>query len=226
MLLFASRSPATDFPIGAPVVRESGEQENIFEWRFSAKGGCGMRQSFQSLRLNHMANPFNSAFYPEPRHDISGHAPLVASCRLRSTETFPRVNAESNSKFNREYEKLTMKSVSRFRRLFIAGIAASLVVAALAGTKFGSKPVAAQVTTPQFDVFVFHCALIPNQALETSNLGSFNLTFTQSNVNFTQPSDCSQVMRDALNAGYHLKSELALPNGTGATEYVFVKGGS
>jgi hypothetical protein len=123
-----------------------------------------------------------------------------------------------------------MKSIGRFRRFLIAGIAASLVVAALAGTKFGSKPVAAQTVAPTFDVFVFHCALIPGQALETSNLGSFNLTFTRTNVNFTQPSDCSQVMADALNAGYHLRSELALPNGgpgaTGATEYVFVRGGT
>ena len=120
-----------------------------------------------------------------------------------------------------------MKSISRFRRLFIAGIAVALVAAALAGTKFGSKPVSAQVT-PQFDVFMVHCSLIPNQT--TGQLGSFNLTFTPSNVNFTQPGTCSSVMADALNAGYRLKSELALPNGgpngTGATEYVFVKGGT
>ena len=57
-----------------------------------------------------------------------------------------------------------------------------MLVVALTETKFGSKPVAAQVT-PQFDAFVFHCALIPNQTLEASNLGSFNLTFTNSNVN-------------------------------------------
>lgn len=37
-----------------------------------------------------------------------------------------------------------MKSISRFRRFLIAGIAVALVVAALAGTKFGSKPVVAQ----------------------------------------------------------------------------------
>lgn len=120
-------------------------------------------------------------------------------------------------------------SISRFRRFLIAGMAVALVAAALAGTKFGSKPVAAQVTTP-IEVFVFHCALIPNQTLEASNLGSFNMTFTRTNVNFIQPSDCAQVMADALNAGYHLKSELALPNGgpggSGATEYVFLRGGS
>jgi hypothetical protein len=122
-----------------------------------------------------------------------------------------------------------MKSLGRLRRLLIAGIAVALVVAALAATKFGSKPVAAQVTTP-IDVFVFHCALIPNETLETSNVGSFNLTFTSAANIFTTPSDCSKVMADALNAGYHLRSELALqnggPNGTGATEYVFVRGGS
>jgi hypothetical protein len=122
-----------------------------------------------------------------------------------------------------------MKSISRFRRLFIAGIAVALVAAALAGTQFGSKSVAAQVA-PQFDVFTFHCALIPNQTLETSNLGSFNLTFTTAQNIFTSPSDCSKVMADALNAGYRLKSGLALPNGgpngTGATEYVFVRGGN
>jgi hypothetical protein len=37
-------------------------------------------------------------------------------------------------------------------------------------------------------------------------------------------------MADALNAGYRLKSALALPNGgpggTGATEYVFIRGGN
>jgi len=120
-----------------------------------------------------------------------------------------------------------MKSIRRFQTLFIVGIVVALVASALAGTRFGSKPVAAQVT-PQFDVFVFHCALIPNQTLESSNLGSFNLTFT--GAAFIQPSDCSKVMADALNAGYRLKSELALPNGgpsgTGATEYVFVRGGN
>ena len=121
-----------------------------------------------------------------------------------------------------------MKSISRFRRLFIASIGVALVAAALAGTKFGSKPVAAEVT-PQFDVFMVHCTLNPDQTVSTQ-LGSFALTFTRSNVNFTEPSTCSQVIADALNAGYHLKSELALPNGgpngTGATEYVFVKGGT
>jgi hypothetical protein len=122
-----------------------------------------------------------------------------------------------------------MKRISRFRRFLIAGIAVALAAAALAGTKFGSKPVAAQVTTTTpIDVFVFHCALIPNVPFDQSNLGSFNLSFTRTNVNFTQPSDCAQVIADALNAGYRMKSELALPNGgpggSGATEYVFVRG--
>ncbi|HEV2194414.1 MAG TPA: hypothetical protein VGR55_02475 [Candidatus Acidoferrum sp.] len=118
-----------------------------------------------------------------------------------------------------------MKRTSTFRRLFILGGAVGLAVVMLAGSKLGSKPVVAQVTTP--DVFVFHCALIPNQDPFAGNLGSFNMTFTNSNVNFTQPSDCAQVMRDALNGGYKLKSALALPNGgpggTGATEYVFIR---
>jgi hypothetical protein len=37
-----------------------------------------------------------------------------------------------------------MKSIGRFPRFLIAGVAVALVAAALAGTKFGSKPVAAQ----------------------------------------------------------------------------------
>ncbi len=122
-----------------------------------------------------------------------------------------------------------MRSLGRFRRLlFILGTVAVLV-AAVVGTKFATRPVMAQVVAP-IDVFVFHCALIPNQTLETSNLGSFNLTFTGPGSVFTSPSDCSKVMADALNAGYRLKSALALPNGgpgsTGATEYVFVRGGN
>jgi hypothetical protein len=121
-----------------------------------------------------------------------------------------------------------MRRISTFRRLLILGGAAALVVAVLAGTELSSKPAAAQVTTPQPDVFVFHCALIPGQTFETSNLGSFNLTFTSAQNVFTSPSDCSKVMLDALNAGYKLKSALALPNGgpggTGATEYLLVRG--
>ena len=121
-----------------------------------------------------------------------------------------------------------MKAISRVKRLLtLGGITAVLVVAAVAGTKLGSKPVAADVV-PQIDVFVFHCALIPNQALEVSNLGSFNMTYSNTNVGFIQPSDCSEVTAEALKAGYRLKSALALPNGgpngTGATEYMFVKG--
>ncbi len=120
-----------------------------------------------------------------------------------------------------------MKSIRAFRRLsFVLGTAVVLV-GALVGTQLAIRPVNAQVATP-IDVFVFHCALIPNQTLETSNLGSFNLTFTSAANIFTSPSDCSKVMADALNAGYHLKNALALPNGgpggTGATEYVFVRG--
>ena len=122
-----------------------------------------------------------------------------------------------------------MKSIGRSRRLLFVLGTLVVLVAALAGTKFATKPVQAQAVTTT-DVFVFHCALIPNQTLETSNLGSFNLTFTSPGNVFTSPSDCSKVMLDALNAGYHLKSALALPSGgpggTGATEYVFIRGGN
>ena len=120
-----------------------------------------------------------------------------------------------------------MKSIARFRRLIFVLGTVIVIVGALVGTKLATRPVMAQVVAP-IDVFVFHCALIPNLPLEVSNLGSFNLTFTGSRNAFINPSDCSQVMADALNAGYHLKSALALPNGgpggTGATEYVFVRG--
>jgi hypothetical protein len=113
------------------------------------------------------------------------------------------------------------------RRFSLISGCAVLLVAAVAVTRFANRPVKAQVV-PTRDVFVFHCALIPNQTLETSNLGSFNLTFSGPSNVFTSPSDCSKVMLDALNAGYKLKSELSLPNGgpqgTGATEYVFIRG--
>jgi hypothetical protein len=121
-----------------------------------------------------------------------------------------------------------MKSV-RLRRLsFILGTAI-VFVGVLVGTQIATSPAKAQVVIP-IDVFVFHCALIPGVPLESSNLGSFNLTFTSAANVFTSPSDCSKVMADALNAGYHLRASLALPNGgpggTGATEYVFVRGGN
>ncbi len=120
-----------------------------------------------------------------------------------------------------------MKSIGRFRRLLFTLGTVILLVSALVGTKLATRPVKAQLVAP-VDVFVFHCALIPNVPLESSNLGSFNLTFT--GAAFINPSDCSKVMADALNAGYHLKTALALPNGgpggTGATEYVFVRGGN
>jgi hypothetical protein len=124
-----------------------------------------------------------------------------------------------------------MRSIPGLRMLLIVSGAAILAIVVWAGTKLGSKPVAAQVA-PQFDAFVFHCDLIPNQTLETSNLGSFNLTYSSaaSPAFSIQPSDCSKVIADALNLGYRLKSALALPNGgpngTGATEYVFIRGGT
>ena len=119
-----------------------------------------------------------------------------------------------------------MKSIRPFRKLLVLCVAMALVFVAIASTKHGIPQAKAQTTVTR-DVFVFHCALIPNQTLETSNLGSFNLTFTFAGNGFTSPSDCAQVWLDALNAGYQLKSALALPNGgpggTGATEYVFVR---
>jgi hypothetical protein len=120
-----------------------------------------------------------------------------------------------------------MSSIGRFRRLLFTFGTVIVLVGALVGTKLATRPVTAQVVAP-IDVFVFHCALIPNLPLEVSNLGSFNLTFTTPANVFTSPSDCSKVMLDAFNAGYRLKTALALPNGgpggTGATEYVFVRG--
>ncbi len=54
-----------------------------------------------------------------------------------------------------------MRNVGRFRRLsFVLGTVVVLV-AALVGTQLATRPVKAQVVTP-IDVFVFHCALIPN----------------------------------------------------------------
>jgi hypothetical protein len=120
-----------------------------------------------------------------------------------------------------------VRSIARFRRLIFVLGTVIVIVGALVGTQLAIRPVKAQVVTP-INVFVFHCALIPNLSLETSNLGSFNLTQTGGPI--INPSDCSQVMADALNAGYRLKTSLALPNGgpggTGATEYVFVRGGN
>jgi len=118
-----------------------------------------------------------------------------------------------------------MKTTGRLRRLSLILGTVIVLVGALVGTQLATQPVNAQVATP-INVFVFHCALIPNVPLESSNLGSFNLTQTGGPT--INPSDCSQVMADALNAGFHLKTELALPNGgpggTGATEYVFFRG--
>lgn len=119
-----------------------------------------------------------------------------------------------------------MKSVRPLHRLLVLCAAVALVFVAIAGSKHGVPRAKAQITVTR-DVFVFHCALIPNQTFQSSNLGSFNLTFTFAGNGFTSPSDCAQVWLDALNAGYQLKSALALPNGgpggTGATKYVFVR---
>jgi hypothetical protein len=135
---------------------------------------------------------------------------------------------EAGREVNTEGEELTMKSISPFGRLLLLGGAVALVVAVLTGAKHGIRQVKAQSAVTR-DVFVFHCTLIPNQTLESSNLASFNLTFSSAANTFTSPSDCSKVWLDALNAGYTMQSALALPNGglggTGATEYVFVRQG-
>jgi hypothetical protein len=120
-----------------------------------------------------------------------------------------------------------MRNTGSLRRLLFVLGTVIVFVGSLVGTQLATRPAKAQAVAP-IDVFVFHCALIPNVPLESSNLGSFNLTFT--GTPFINPSDCSKVMADALNAGYHLRTALALPNGgpggTGATEYVFVRGGT
>jgi len=122
-----------------------------------------------------------------------------------------------------------MRNAVRFRSLIFAGGAVALIAALVAGTKIGSKPVAAQTVAPA-DVFMFQCSTIPNQP-DFFALGSFHFTGSGApGAVVINPSDCAGVMTQALNAGYHLKSELALPNGgptgTGATEYVLVRGGS
>jgi disulfide bond formation protein DsbB len=64
-----------------------------------------------------------------------------------------------------------MRSIGSLRRLlFIVGTVIGLV-GALVGTQLATRPAKAQVVAP-IDVFVFHCALIPNVPLESSNLGS------------------------------------------------------
>ena len=119
-----------------------------------------------------------------------------------------------------------MKNPVRSRRLLSAVSAVILVVGVIVGTKMFSKPVAAQ--TVPIDVYMFQCSVIPNQP-DFFALGSFHSTGTgAAGAVVITPSDCASVIAQALNAGYHLKSELALPNGgptgTGATEYVLVRG--
>ncbi len=118
-----------------------------------------------------------------------------------------------------------MRSPVSFRRLSFMLGTVIVLVAALVGTQLAIRPVKAQLATTK-DVFVFQCSVIPNQPGFTA-LGSYHLNGSANAPNINV-SDCSQVMADALNAGFHLKSALALPNGgptgTGATEYVFVRG--
>lgn len=118
-----------------------------------------------------------------------------------------------------------MRSISRFRRLVFTLGAVSAVVALLVGTKLATKPVKAQVVSTK-DVIIFHCSTIPNQpAFFALGFEHYTPSANAPNVN---PSSCAQVMADVFNAGFHLKSALVLPNGgatgTGATEYVFVRG--
>ncbi len=116
-----------------------------------------------------------------------------------------------------------MRSTGRFRRLLIILSTAIMLVAALAGTKLATRPVAAQVTTQ--DVIIFHCSVIPSAPAQALGFSNYTQSANAPNVN---PSSCAQVMADVLNAGFRLKSALVLPNGgpasTGATEYVFVRG--
>ncbi|HYL83225.1 MAG TPA: hypothetical protein VE263_03245 [Candidatus Angelobacter sp.] len=122
-----------------------------------------------------------------------------------------------------------MRNATKIRRFVFAVSAIGLIAAVIAGTKIGSKPVAAQTVAPA-DVFMFQCSVIPNQP-DFFALGSFHFTGSGAPGSIViNPSDCAGAMTQLLNAGYHFKSELALPNGgptgTGATEYVFVRGGS
>ena len=122
-----------------------------------------------------------------------------------------------------------MKNAVGFRRLAFPISAAILAAGILVWTRIGSQPVAAQ-TAPAIDVFIFQCSVIPNQP-DFFALGSYHFTGTGApGAVVINPTDCAGVMAQALNAGYRLKSELALPNGglggTGATEYVFVRGGN
>ena len=105
-----------------------------------------------------------------------------------------------------------MKSISRFRRLFIAGIAVALVAAALAGTQFGSKPVAAQVTTAATakDVVTFEC--FNGQAYFSSR---------SANAPGLNSSSCAQVTADLLNAGFKLRPTNTVNFGT---LFVLVRG--
>ncbi len=119
-----------------------------------------------------------------------------------------------------------MRRIFTFRRLLFAVGAVALVGAVVLGTNLASKTVAAQVSTQ--DVIIFHCSVIANEP-DFFALGFSH--YTQSaNAPNVNPSSCAQVMADVLNAGFRLKSALVLPNGgpggTGATEYVFVRGGN
>ena len=123
-----------------------------------------------------------------------------------------------------------MRNATKMQRFLFAVAAIGLITAVIAGTKIGSKPVAAQTVAPA-DVFMFQCSVIPNQP-DFFALGVFHFTPSSAPgaVVINLNTDCAGVITQGLNAGYHLKSELALPSGgptgTGATEYVLVRGGS
>lgn len=59
-----------------------------------------------------------------------------------------------------------MKSVRPLRRLLVLCAVVALAFGAIASSKHGIPRAKAQTITPR-DVFVFHCALIPNQKLLT-----------------------------------------------------------
>jgi len=116
-----------------------------------------------------------------------------------------------------------MKSIGKPRRLLFILATVIVLVGVLVSTQLATTPVKAQLTTQ--DVIIFHCSVIPSQPITALGFSNYTQSANAPNVN---PSSCAQVMADVLNAGFRLKSALVLPNGglsgTGATEYVFVRG--
>lgn len=105
-----------------------------------------------------------------------------------------------------------MRNSTGLRRIIIIGVVA-LIVAAAAGTKIGSKPVAAQVTTiTTKDVITFEC---------------FNGQVYFSSKSASAPSlnsnSCAQATADLFNAGFKLRPTNTVNFGT---LFVFVRGDS